>query len=432
MKTSIDNNAINTALSRYIALYAEPEARAVPSNISDKHFRRCLVIPVFNESDDFVQRLQHSALAKEALLVIIVINQPDHHLETQCNQALWDKLSQQYQCQYKDAGYCWLSIPESNMVLLVINRFDHKIPKKQGVGLARKIGADIACRLIVENRLSSHWIHHSDADTHLPDDYFSALDTFIEQSPIEQSPIEQSPLSNFSSTTYSAAIYPYQHIPVDDQTLYRATQQYERALHYYVNGLRQANSPYAYHTLGSCIASHVYHYCHARGFPKKSGGEDFYLLNKLAKLGAIAQLPNAELKIDARLSDRVPFGTGPAVEKILALNHHTEYLSYHPQCFVELGTLLKHFTTLFDYRDKSAKNTYTHYQPWLGSLSDTLQTTLIALGIPSLFAHIDKQVASKEHCTKHCHDWMDGFKTLKLIHLLEAYYPKEPLDKSAL
>jgi hypothetical protein len=270
-------------------------------------------------------------------------------------------------------------------------------------------------------------MHHSDADTHLPDDYFSALDITLKER-----------LSTSASThpiPYSAAVYPYIHIASGNKTVDAATRYYEQALHHYVDGLKRAGSPYAYHTLGSCIATNAFHYCQARGFQKKAGGEDFYLLNKLAKLGRIAALQSTPLGIDSRRSERVPFGTGPAVEKILAMNNpETEYLYYHPQCFNELAVLLAHFQDLFTYRKetdhKTTPATLTHYQPWLKQLSPALQTALMILKIDSLFRHIDKQTNSLEQCIQHCHYWLDGFKTLKLIHLLQPYYPKQALAEA--
>ena len=76
----------------------------------------------------------------------------------------------------------------------------------------------------------------------------------------------------------------------------------------------------------------------------------------------------------------------------------------------------------FDYKKTSA-----HYTDWLALLSQPLQKSLTTLGIGKLFIHIDKQINNQTECHKHCHYWLDGFKTLKLIHLLTEYYPKQPV-----
>lgn len=418
-------------IKKYLLNYAEPEI-TLASHITDQQYQRVIVIPLFNENDSAITRIIHSPLASEqALLIIAVINQPDNIDNTHHNLTLWNNLSTQYSHINHSDQHRYLLV-NNNIHLLLVNRFTQKIPHKKGVGLARKIGGDIACQLILQGTLHNPWIHHSDADTHLPDNYFSALDKTLKKALNSTTTKEKS---------ISAAVYTYTHTSSGNAAIDDATQRYQHALQYYVDGLTQAQSPYAYHTLGSCIATHAYYYCQARGFPQKAGGEDFYLLNKLAKLGQITTLQEAVLQIESRQSDRVPFGTGPAIEKIMAMAHpEQEYLYYHPQCFIELKKLLQHFNTLYSYTEhhrqqrqqKTASNTKStntidHYLPWLQTLDTVLHETVMELGIEKLLTHIDKQVNTHEQCIHHCHDWLDGFKTLKLIHLLEKHYPKQSI-----
>jgi hypothetical protein len=406
------------AIAQYLHRHAEEEADNLAHYISNNAYQHCIVIPAYHENNAFIERIQKSPLSQARALIIVVINQPDDTSCTVKNQALWDSIAQLYTTINKSPLHHYLSIPSSHTDILMVDRFTLKIPKKQGVGLARKIGADIACQLLADGRLHNPWVHHTDADTHLPENYFSALHT----------------LSSKELDTASAAIYAYQHRHSDESSRYTATQHYEQALHYYVDGLKRAGSPYAYHTLGSCIVTHAYYYAQAHGFPKKAGGEDFYLLNKLAKLGDIVNIPNTQLLIDARHSDRVPFGTGPAVDKILAMsNPDDEYLYYHPDCFDELAMLLTHFTDIFQYRCRSTNDSVSplsHYTPWLSQLSKPLQKAVSALGIDALLQHIDKQIHQPQQCIEHCHQWLDAFKTLKLIHLLEIDHPKQVLSVS--
>ena len=86
---------------------------------------------------------------------------------------------------------------------------------------------------------------------------------------------------------------------------------------YYVAGLAMAGSRYAHHSLGSTIAVHAKTYAAVRGYPKRSAGEDFYLLNKICKLAPVERLAGPALSIEARISARVPFGTGPALRRLL-------------------------------------------------------------------------------------------------------------------
>jgi len=103
-----------------------------------------------------------------------------------------------------------------------------------------------------------------------------------------------------------------------------------------------------------------------------------------------------------------------------------EYYYYHPHCFIALKQLIKHFDTLFSYK-ANCQQDLAHYHPWLAVLSPELQRAIKKIKIETLLSHIDKQVHSQEQCLRHCHHWLDAFKTLKLIHHLEEDYPNQPL-----
>ena len=150
-------------------------------------------------------------------------------------------------------------------------------------------------------------------------------------------------------------------------------------------------------------------YCQARGFPKRSAGEDFYLLNKLAKLGDVVYLADVSIKLDARPSQRVPFGTGPAVQNIMLLEEQgLDYQYYHPEIFIELKASLKAFENLWQYRETP--------ELWLTSLSNNSKQALINIG---LLTFISKQKTSKQaQFDKQLTVWFDSFKTLKFIHAL--------------
>ena len=85
---------------------------------------------------------------------------------------------------------------------------------------------------------------------------------------------------------------------------------------YYVNSLKAANSNYAYPTLGSTFAIHAETYAQVE-LSKRNAGEDFHLLNKIAKTSRIQYSTETTISLEARLSDRVPIGTRPSIKKIL-------------------------------------------------------------------------------------------------------------------
>ena len=265
-----------------------------------------------------------------------------------------------------------------------------------GVGRARKIGCDTALQWMTTGVIKSEWICSTDADATLPENYLSRLD---------ESPADS-----------SALLYPFRHDSSEDGRTTEACLRYELRLHHYVLGLQYSRSPYAYHTLGSCLAVRASNYAQVRGFPVRSAAEDFYLLNKLAKTGRIVQLAGRCISLAARPSTRVPFGTGPAVRRISeAENMCDKRLYYHPSCFEALRYVLEGMA------DPAVTcETTLHEQLETLGLSATLarasMETLGKLGLAGAIDHCRRQSSDAKGFMKHFHQWFDGFRTLKLIH----------------
>lgn len=419
MKNShlLDNsdNREEHSLKKYLVGYAEQKiggaTEAVLASLEFCTYNHCLTIPVYNESHTFVESLvaKLDSNAWSNTLIILVINQPDTDINTTQNQALWSTLVSfnfdPHLPASSEKTFLTLHHLPSCSSIIAIDCFTEKrkLPSKKGVGLARKIGCDLACHCIHKKILRTVWLHTSDADTQLPDDYFYQTATR-------------------SSKNSSAAVYDYKHIG-EDNSVTEATSLYERSLHYYVDGLRFAGSIYAYHTLGSCMAINTLAYTSVRGFTKRAGGEDFYCLNKLAKVGNIEQLKGNQLVIKARNSDRVPFGTGPAVAKILKNSDSvTTLMTYNPIVFWLLRNLLLSFEDLFDDRGMP--------EVWLERQPKQTKAALKSIHIHLLLNHIASQIKDSQSCSEHIRHWFDAFKTLKFIHALEASYPKVNLEKA--
>ena len=396
---------------KYLAQYSEPTANEIAEKFllinKHKRYQNVLTIPAYKEDAAFFIRLKNKLLTRHAILLIIVVNQPDSTnntiVDTQKNQQLWDSIHQL--CEHDQAHkHCsFLSFDRSGIILVDCFSEGQQLPEKQGVGLARKIACDIACHFISENIIKSQWIHSTDADTTLPDNYFSSFNEKMKKQ---------------TNHEYAAAIYPFTHVG-DKTEINAATQLYEKALHYYVSGLQWAGSRYAFHTIGSCIAINAKYYADARGYPKRAGGEDFYLLNKLTKLADIFTLNEAKILIESRLSDRVPFGTGPATRKIL---EGTNFTYYQPRVFLALKNIIAKSDTLFHEKNSPNK--------WLTQFDEKSQLALTAIGIDKFFNHLSTHINDTQQCQRHFCDWLDAFKTLKLIHSLEQFYPKIPLNQA--
>ena len=400
-----------SATRKYLQRHAEPEIQELANWPATRSFKHVVVIPAYDENPDFLHRLiePNGLLAENQALAIIVVNRPDTSSQCPRNDQLINTIQEHLPQLWSGASdpanpnaICTLN-GRDTFGILTVNRHSTPIPYKQGVGLARKIGSDLATALIATGHIESPWIHSTDADAHLPTEYFHSVKQLSNQC--------------------SAACYGFDHID-DDTEISAATQWYQASLHHYRNGLAQAGSPYARFTIGSTLVFQHRAYSQAHGFPKRAGGEDFYLLNKLAKLGNIETLP-ATIKLEARPSHRVPFGTGPAATKILQSIHSGEpLLSYHPEIFIELGRWL---TLATDAIQNSTSTALNIDDLNLRHLHLDSQQALQKLDLKNCWRHLN-QSPDTQWRLRHFHHWFDAFRTLKFVHYLQEHsFPPQPL-----
>lgn len=402
-----------SAIIKYLDRHAEPECQRLggfPGN-----FEQGLIVPIYNEDIQVVNYFREFAKNYAGTLLILVVNRPDSDSTSQWYTDIFTALSSgEHRNRTPDSANGlarspqWHSASKQLMLyplsdsssLLLVDRCrpGRAILDEQGVGLARKIGNDILCTLIHQEKVASHWMSNTDADVQLPTDYFAA--------------------TNSVPNNVAAVIYPFQHIFVD-QTPQLPTLLYEFSLHYYVAGLSWAGSGNAYHTIGSLISVHFKHYCQVRGFPKRSAAEDFYLLNKLIKTGEIRSLQRSKINIAARESSRVPFGTGPAVIKINGLSDPSEMRIYHPDGFVYLHYFLKLLTALADHKNtiEASCGDLTIESQHIVS-RELLLKFAVAVQLDKAVHHCYRQGDTSVKRLKHLIGWFDGFKTLKLIHFI--------------
>ena len=257
-RTSSAEQSIGRGSAQYRNRYAEPES-AVAALCPDS-FDAVMVVPVCAESATFVDGYRTAAQGVDSVLIIAVLNgrvdagESVHALNARCLRELTPRFSLR---ELVPGG--WLG-HDARMSVLVVDRFtrNRRLPSHQGVGLARKIGADIALELIVQERVRRPFFGMTDADTRLPEDYFSRL-AILEPD-------------------CSAAIFPFWHEPNGESRVDRAAALYEIRLRYIQRGLQWAHSPYAFHAVGSTMAVHALSYAQVRGVPKRQAAEDFYLL----------------------------------------------------------------------------------------------------------------------------------------------------------
>jgi len=270
----------------------------------------------------------------------------------------------------------------------------HELPRKGGVGHARKIGMDRALTLLDSHCQEKKRIFCLDADTLVDPNYLSSLRSHFER---------------FSSP---GAVVAFSHRIPADRLLAAGICCYEIFLRYYVFGLGWAGSPYAFHTIGSAMACTAAAYTAVRGMPCRQAGEDFYFLNKLAKLAPLGYIRDTTVYPSPRPSGRVPFGTGRRMLRFLD-GAHDEYLIYNPRVF----SLLKAWLEEFAREPGSSGNDLLARA---ASISPQLYSFLDRNEFATVWERIRGANRRHEYLTRQFHGWFDGFKTLKLIHELSA------------
>ena len=375
---------IGKYLSRYALLPALPRL--------DQHWHHVMVVPCFKESLEFLARIPTPPL-EQTLLVIGVLNRPETDSDIDANHALRNYVKEQASSSpIGGITLCQLT-PATTLLMIDLEHLEGATPSTEGVGRARRVGCDLALWLMQQGHIESEWIYSTDADAQWPSHY----------------------LSQAWPTGAAAISLPFQHVVDADTPLGRATLIYELWLHHYILGLELAASEYAFHTLGSCCGFHAHCYGAVRGVPLRAGAEDFYLLNKLAKMGQIYRPPGPPVLIQARASDRVPFGTGPAVTRLMASGEpESTPFFYHPECFTALQVVLASFPTWLARVNPNISEDLSLKLPKPLALAATAQ--LSKLGLPQALKHSQRNSRDAQQSARQLRTWFDGFKTLKFLN----------------
>jgi len=396
--------------AQYLARHAEPEAASAAA--LEGSWGHALVVPAYGERDSFFPLIGSVPLGPRGeVLVAAVLNaradspRGVHEANASVRERLLRELPE-FQTLSESPPMRAHRLPAGT--LLVIDRAvdGHFLPDGQGVGLARKIGNDAVLALSAAGRIASPWLHNTDADVLLPRDYFDQLE-------------------GVESEGVGSAIYFYDHRFEEDPDLAEAAKLYEISLRYYVLGLAWAGSPYAYQSMGSCLAIPRQSYAAVRGFPRKNAAEDFYVLDKLAKVGTIARLAGTPLLLEGRPSDRVPFGTGRALRDLVAKKRGLAgFRLEHPLVFAHLAEWLR---ILGDVARASGGLEDAFARIPRGNpffRADLLETALRELDAFAAVREAISATRDPDPLLRRLHTWFDAFRTLKLVHALrDAGFP---------
>ncbi len=331
----------------------------------------CYDEPALSDSLDSLGRCQRPACAVE---IIVVVN----------SSVRSDPLVRlQNECSLEDA-LRWSQQNSNDRFRLHVLFFPDLPAKHAGVGLARKIGMDEALRRLDEVGHLEGVIASFDADCLCDSNYLASLNNHFRTYP----------------RTPGCSVY-FEH-PLSgglDRGIYEGAAAYELHLRYYVQALRYAGFPHAFHTVGSAMAVRASAYRAQGGMNRRQAGEDFYFLQKIISLGNFTELNETRVIPSPRPSHRVPFGTGRAVRSYLDRGNLE---TYPLQAFVDLKMFLDPWPLVQSQQSVSPP----------GSVKSFLETQDFARALEDIRRH----TASPASLQKRFFHWFNPFRVMKYLH----------------
>ena len=350
-----------------------------------------IAIPAMDELDYLPVTLD--ALSKQdtrlPFEVYVCVNQPDEY---------WNHPERQTVCKNNQKLLEFLHSYKS----LTLHILDFASPglgwkgKKTGVGFARKV--------LFERILSEcdpkDIIISLDADTTFGTYYLQSVADRFERNP-----------------EMTAISVPYYH-PLNggDEIRDKALLRYEIYMRNYAVNLLKISSPYGFTALGSAIAMRACSLKKIGNITPYQSGEDFYLVQKFCKMGGLS-LFNTECVYPAgRYSDRVPFGTGPAM-KLGAEGIWDSYPIYHFSFFTSIQEAYGKLRELYENKLSVKDNDFLRF------LQKENQK-------PDIWQDIRENVSDFQHFVKAFHQKADGLRILQFVRAKQQQQPD--LERNAL
>ncbi|OGU04574.1 MAG: hypothetical protein A2075_10485 [Geobacteraceae bacterium GWC2_58_44] len=350
-------------------------------------FDGCVVIPALGESERLFGTLASLAANPARLLarflVVVVVNHREDAPETEKRDNA-ETLAR-------------LKLLETPLRLAFVDAASDGVElgaKTGGVGLARRIGMDLALPRLEGNGI----MVCLDADTLVEPDYLQAI------------------TSHFKNCGAGGAVIPFCHQQGATPAEERAILLYELFLRHYVLGLTQAGSPYGFHCVGSAMACTARAYLKMGGMNSRRAGEDFYFLQQLQRTAGIAQISGTTVRPSARSSHRVPFGTGKSISRILAEGEESQTF-YRIECFRILGQWLS-------LVEREAALSAQELLAAGAALHPQLAAYLSQAGFERVWERLRENSKGPDGLRSAFHGWFDALKTVRLVHHLSLSYPR--------
>lgn len=349
-----------------------------------------VVIPCFNEVSlvPVFESLQKCAAPNKVVEILAIVNASESTSP--------DILSTNHKCAAE--AKAWVSDSGRNeRISFHVAEFNELPQKHAGVGLARKIGMDEAVRRL-EQSSKDGVIVNLDVDCTVSENYFVAIE------------------QHFETTNCDGCGLHFEHVFKNEPgEIQHAIIQYELYLRYFINMQRIIGFPWAYQTIGSAMGVRSSVYQAQGGMNRRKAGEDFYFLQKIIELGRFSELNTATVFPSSRQSDRVPFGTGKAVNDIIERNG--SHSAYHPNSFIQLNELFKLIPELFDATAEKITGL-------IAPLPSEIREYLSLWGFTEKVVAVNSYTSDEKGFIKRFYRDFNAFQLMKYLHWMrDAHFP---------
>ena len=344
-----------------------------------------IALPVMNEMERLPLLMQAiMGQTEQRFRVIVCVNQPD---------TWWKEPVHLNICEENQLTIRYLQAWDDRRIEIIDKSSPGKgwPPKGHGIGAARKLLMDHISKVANPDDI----IISMDADTVFNKEYFASVAENLRLNPAA-----------------SAIAIPYYHKLSYNSELDRAMLRYEIYMRCYAINMWRIRSPYCFTALGSAIAMPVWAYKAVGGLTPKLSGEDFYFLQKIVKTGRLIHF-NGEIVFPAtRLSDRVFFGTGPALIKGIE-GDWSSYPIYDSHLYDLVAETYKAFWPLFT-----------------NDVETPLDDFMIRKFGELPWKRLRQNYKSQSHFIRACHEKIDGLRILQFLK--ESQPPDEKVSEGAL
>ncbi len=278
--------------------------------------------------------------------------------------------------------------------------------KWAGAGLARKKGMDEAVRRFSLIEKPGGIIVSLDADTLVAPNYLVEIEKYF--------------IKN-SKDIGATIAFEHQKQGLDKRQL-EGIQLYEKYLNYYKKALDFTGYPYSMFTIGSAFAVTALAYVKRGGMNRRQAGEDFYFLQNLVQMGTVGEIETTKVYPSARLSNRVPFGTGPILQKWMNGEEDLTH-TYNFQAFIDLQKL-------FSFKNSFFKIDAAQFNKTLKQLPDSISSFIQYDNFWDDLADLNKNCSNLNSFQTRFFQKFNAFKILKYLNFAhEKFFDKAILSE---